>query len=278
MSQFFLRFPGGLAKALTLSYDDGVDLDRRLIGLMQRHGLKGTFNINSGLYAPEDKVYPAGAYHRRMTRQACLDVYADSGMEVAVHTLTHPFLEKLPPVLCAQEVLQDRRNLESDFGGLVQGMAYPFGSYSDSVLDTLRSCGIVYSRTTVSTGRFDLPADWLLLHPTCHHNDPQLMALADKFLSGDAFGRPAMFYLWGHSYEFERDDNWHVIEAFAEKMGGRSDVWYATNIQICRYVCAWNALRWSCDGSLVENPSAQDVWLSNNERTVCVPAGDSIRL
>lgn len=39
-------FPQGKKKALTLSYDDGVTQDERLIGLMQRYGIKGTFNIN----------------------------------------------------------------------------------------------------------------------------------------------------------------------------------------------------------------------------------------
>jgi len=35
----YLRFPGGRAKALTLSYDDGVETDIRLIEIMKKHGL-----------------------------------------------------------------------------------------------------------------------------------------------------------------------------------------------------------------------------------------------
>ena len=57
MSSLFMRFPGGKVKALTLSYDDGVEQDVRLIDIMQKHGLKGTFNLNSGLYAAEGTVY-----------------------------------------------------------------------------------------------------------------------------------------------------------------------------------------------------------------------------
>lgn len=52
MARIYPRFPGGLSHALTLSYDDGVETDRRLIDIMRAHGLKGTFNINAGYFAP----------------------------------------------------------------------------------------------------------------------------------------------------------------------------------------------------------------------------------
>ena len=42
-------FPGGKAKALTMSYDDGKVQDRRLIDIFNKYGIKGTFNLNYGL-------------------------------------------------------------------------------------------------------------------------------------------------------------------------------------------------------------------------------------
>ena len=45
-------------------------------------------------------------------------------------------------------------------------------------------------------------------------------------------GEPLLFYLWGHSYEFDDDDNWDTIEKFLQKAGCRDDVWYATNIEV----------------------------------------------
>ena len=56
----FYRFPGGLHKALTLSYDDGVEQDIRLMEILDKHGVRGTFNLNSGCWAKEGTVYPAG--------------------------------------------------------------------------------------------------------------------------------------------------------------------------------------------------------------------------
>ena len=44
-----MLFPGGLSKAFTLSYDDGVTQDQRLAELFRSHGLKCTFNLNAGM-------------------------------------------------------------------------------------------------------------------------------------------------------------------------------------------------------------------------------------
>lgn len=276
MGSMFMRFPGGKAKALTLSYDDGVEQDIRLIEIMKKHGLKGTFNINSGLYAAEGTVYPEGHIHRRMTKKMVEEVYGNSGMEVAVHGLTHPFLEQLPEVMCTKEILQDRENLEEQFGGLVRGMAYPFGTYNDAVVETLRRCGIVYSRTVVSTCKFDIPTDWLRLPATCHHNNPQMMELAHRLAEGEFNRAPALFYLWGHSYEFERDDNWDVIEEFAEYIGNRDDIWYATNIEIYDYIEAYRQLRSNVRGDQFYNPTGTDLYFTYNNKDYSVKAGEYV--
>ena len=70
----FMRFPEGRAKALTFSYDDGVEQDIRFVELLNKYNMKGTFNLNGGLYAAEDKVYPEGQVHRRMTERAITDM------------------------------------------------------------------------------------------------------------------------------------------------------------------------------------------------------------
>lgn len=276
MGSIFIQFPGGRRKALTLSYDDGVEQDIRLIDIMKKNGLKGTFNLNSGLYAEEGTVYPPGTVHRRLTEKEASEVYGSSGMEVAVHGLTHPFLEQLPSNLCVAEVIKDRENLERQFHTLVRGMAYPFGTTSDGVADILKQSGIVYARTTVSTGDFRLPSDWLHLTATCHHRDERLMSLAEKFVGEMPKYGSWLFYLWGHSFEFEADDNWDVIEQFAAYTGGRDEIWYATNIELHDYMAAFGQLIFSVDGNTVSNPTATDVYFEKDGIPCCVRAGERI--
>lgn len=255
-----MKLKDGKSKALTLSYDDGVVQDIRLMELMDRNGVKGTFNINTGCYLPEETQRQR--YYGRMKLSEAQKLFRGSGHEVAVHSLTHPFLETLKKPQVLVEILEDRKNIERQYGSLARGMAYPMGSYSDAVVEALAECGICYSRTCKATGDFRFPENWLTLHPTCHHKDPRLMELAKRFVEEKPryAARNWMFYLWGHSYEFDNDGNWQLIEEFLAYVGGREDVWYATNLEIYDYVKAYEALQVSVDENRVHNPTAQEVW------------------
>ncbi len=278
MSNLSMRFPGYKAKALTLSYDDGVEQDIRLISILNKHGIKCTFNINSGLFSPEGTVFDKGQIHRRLSEKDAVKLYKDSGHEVAVHGLTHPFLEQLPSNIATNEIIQDRKNLERLYGTIIRGMAYPFGTFSDEVVAVLKSAGIVYSRTVMDTEDFRIPTDWLRLPATCHHKNPKLNTLVDRFLTQSPYSAPWLFYLWGHSYEFEADDNWNVIEEFSEKIGGRDDVWYATNIEIYDYIDAYNRLIFSSEASMVHNPSAITLYFEYDNQSYEVAPGYTLRL
>ena len=273
-----MRFPGGKAKALTLSYDDAVQQDVRLMTILNKYGLKCTFNINTGLFAEEGHEYPKGQIHRRMSEKEAVSLYKDSGHEVAIHALTHPFLEQLPANLVIKEIMEDRKNIERLFGRIARGMAYPFGTFNDEVVSILKSCGIAYARTVHSTESFQIPTDWLRLPATCHHNNPKLPELTDKFINDKPFGSPWLFYLWGHSYEFEADNNWELIEDFAEKIGGRDDIWYATNIEIYDYIQAYNQLIFSMDESMVYNPSAFVIYFVYNRQMYTIQPGETLML
>ena len=56
-----------------------------------------------------------------------------------------------------------------------------------------------------------------------------------------------LFYLWGHSYEFDENKNWNVIENFFKKLEKRDDIWYASNIEIYNYIRAYESLDFSLE-------------------------------
>ena len=274
-----MRFPGGLSKALTLSYDDAVEQDVRLIDIMKKYGLKGTFNISSSQYIAEDYVYPPEkTWGQRMPYAKATALYSQDGIEPALHALTHPFLESLPTPQVAYEIIKNREELETQFGRIVRGMAYPYGTYSDEVVRVLRNCGIVYARTTKATHAFNLPTDWLMLHPTCHHNDPMLPELTQKFIetSPTSDRYPWMFYVWGHTYEFVRDNSWQIIEDFAEQVSGKADIWYATNIEIYEYVESFRRLVFSLDERYIYNPTATTLWFYLERKFYKIEPGQTI--
>ena len=278
MHHVYLRFPGGKDKCLTLSYDDCVEQDIRLCELMKQYGIAGTFNINTGSYVEEGHVFEPGRIHRRMTRNRTTELFAGEPLfEVATHGERHPFLNKVSVAHATWQLIKDRKNIEEQFGVICRGHAYPYGTYNDQVISSVRDCGLVYARTVKSTEKFGFPEDFLLWHPTCHHDNPRLMELTDKFLA-PVEKDSRLFYLWGHSFEFDEEDNWHIIEDFFKKIAGREDVWYATNIQVYDYKHAFDQLIWDVECTRVYNPTATDLWFHAKKQVYCVKAGQAISL
>lgn len=257
-----LRFPEGKSKLFTLSYDDGIKQDIRLLSLMEKYGIKGTFNLNSNRFAPVATEYNENDYIKRhlLSKKEVLQLYASPNAEVAVHGAEHIFPSKIPDSVCMQEFFQDRLQLEELFGKIIRGCAYPYGIYDDNTVDILRLCGIVYARTVNNTNSFDIPSDWLRLNPTCHHNSNEIFNLIEKFINKTPDLDPYFFYVWGHSYEFDEKNNWDHIEEIFKKVSGKEDVWYCTNIEAYEYIEAFKSLVFSTDGSIIHNPTAMTLW------------------
>lgn len=272
-----MRLKDGKRKVLTLSYDDAVVQDIRLVEILNKYGIKATFNVNSGLYLGEDAIRET--YKGRMKKSEAIALYKNSPHEVAVHTLSHPFFDKLDTAEMIYEVIEDRKAIEEDYGTIARGMAYPHGGYNDKAIDVLEKCHIAYARTVKATHSFSMPENWLALHPTCHHTDEKLRELIEKFVEKPSYGGNAqMFYLWGHSYEFDDHDNWDIIEKFCEYAGGRDYIWYATNIEIYDYVKAYEGLQTSFDKKIIHNPSDIDVWVEVLGQDKCIKAGETLYL
>lgn len=259
-------YPQGKRKALTFSYDDGQKFDARLVEIFNAHGMKGTFHLNSGRLGikrgKDDYVEP----------EDVKSIYA--GHEVACHGVEHRNLPTLTKTQAFMEIGEDRKTLEKLTGGLVQGMSYAYGNYSEETKQIARMLGIKYSRTVKSTGRFAAPTDFLEWNPTCHHKD-NLMELGEKFLNVPGWYDLPVMYVWGHSFEFGWPDDWSIIEKFTDMMAGKEDIWYASNMEICDYVCAVRAQEFSADGKKLHNPCALAVWIETSGGILEIKAGET---
>ena len=243
-------FPGGKRKAFTLSYDDGWSQDRHLISLMNQYGIKGTFNLNSGNILFDEMKNPTKIY---------------KGHEVAVHGLTHAYLDRIEPQNITYEIMKDRENLEKVFGGSVRGFAYAHNKYNETTIQILKNCGIKYARTATLTETFSLPSDWYQLNPTCEDGNPKLLELCDTFLKiRPDFAQSNLFYIYGHSLFTDRRNHWGILEELFEKISGRDDVWCATNIEICDYMSAFHSLVMSVDSKYIYNPTVITISLIHN--------------
>ena len=221
-------------KGLTFSYDDGVTQDIRLAALFHKYGMKATFNLNSGLLGcggslnregsvvPFDKVKPEDVKHIYM------------GHEVAGHALTHPCLPRQTDEEIIRQVEEDRVKLSELCGYEVLGFAHPFGNYDSRVTELIKSnTGIQYCRTVKSTHSFDIQENLYEFNPTVYHHREwdKMFELGEQFLNLKT-DRPAVFYVWGHAFEFDIHDTWQRFEEFLKMMAGKDDITYGTNSQL----------------------------------------------
>ncbi len=280
MAYRFMCYPGALRKAVTFSYDDGCEDDLRLVELFNKYGIKGTFNINSHRLINGNGISVSDA--KRMIAE---------GHEIAVHGKFHKANGISRPVEGIRDVLNCREELEGALGKIIRGMAYPdtgitrFANGSDynTVKGYLKELGIVYSRTLGGDNNsFELPTDWYAWMPSFHHNNPEAQRFIDEFLNLElennyhAMRHPRLLYIWGHAYEFSVNDNWSLIEDICRKIGGRSDIWYAANIEIYEYVNAYNSLIWSADGKTVYNPTLYEIFFADSNERYCVKSGETL--
>lgn len=273
-SEKFMRYPNGLCKAAVFSYDDGVAADRKLIKIFDKYGVKGTFNLNSGLFDAQD-------WNNRLNEDDLFKTFAGCNHEIALHGQKHIYLTKVPLAEAAMEVTLNRLYLENKFKRVVRGMAYAYGAYNDEVVSALKSLGIIYARTTEPSYSFEIPNDWLRLKATCHHNDKRLEEIVDKFFASAPEKEPKLresllLNIWGHAYEFDNDNNWDLIEGLCARLKVSGDIWLATLDEVYDYIKAYENLIYSMDGERVINNSAISVFVEVRGKTYEIGAGKEV--
>lgn len=257
-------FPAGKYKAVTLSYDDGTIHDRRLVSIFNQYGLRGSFHLNSGMFGIKE----------RLKADEVRELYR--GHEVAGHSVTHPTLTLVSRERIIREIVNDRQALEDLVEYPVRGFSYPNGAFDDHVVRLLAELGVAYARTTLLNDRFSLPEDALRWRPTCHHSH-KLMDVVAKFKA--VRGKiPSLLYVWGHSYEFDRLNNWSLMEEFGACIGRQPDIWYATNIEIVDYLDAVKRLASTVDGRRVYNSSAVSIWVLADGKPLEIRGGQIVTL
>lgn len=227
----------GKRKSVTFSFDDGVLQDERAIEILNRHGLKATFNLNSSLLGLKGTLTVGGVEvdHSKIRPDRVGEVYRDH--EVAVHTLTHPLLPALDDATIVWQVEQDRRALSALCGREVVGMAYPCGgvNHDERVAQVLRArTGVSYSRTITSTHDFAPQQDLLCFNPSAHYVEGCLFDVAERFLRARPGDVPLTLYIWGHTYEMDADCgmNWQDFDRLCALLGGRKEIFYGTNAEV----------------------------------------------
>ena len=266
-------YPGGKIKAFNITYDDGVEQDVRFVALLNRYGIKGTFNLNSELMRTQFAwQHPCGMEIKRLPVDAVKHLY--DGHEVASHTLTHPYMRELSDDELYRQLGEDKRNLEALFGREVAGFALPFHDYDQRMADCARQCGFEYSRISEFSLSYAPGCDWYYWKTGVYHIMPELKPFVQGFLETDR--ELAMCQIVGHSYDLDTENLWDTMESICATVSDCDEIWKCTNLELVRYLKAMGQVLIT-ENSVINN-SCVDLWFCIEGQTVIVEAGEKLCL
>jgi len=222
----------------TTSWDDGNSLDIKLLNLMNKYGIKGTFYI------------PFKGRHFSLRVHEIIKI--SMSQEVGAHTLSHIELPGLDDEEILQQVSESKAKLENLTKKKVTAFCYPRGKYDENVAKIVQNAGFEYARTT-ERFKFELAKNPMLNGVSCQ----TIMFKADlfKFLKINYFNpiklkdfsnwydfavnlfehakkKNGIFHLWGHSWEIENLGLWRDLEKFFDYVSKQKDVKFVTNSEL----------------------------------------------
>lgn len=188
-------------KTLCLTFDDGCSEDADIVRILNEHGARATFYLNSGLLGQSYFHHELDRTVRRLSADEARGAYA--GQEIGAHTATHPMLNRLTDAEILREVASDRAALTSLFGSPPPTLALPFGPYAPEFRahlgELLAQTGFLAVRTGAPCDGFASPSA-LLLNPQCGFPFLLSSGCLDAFLAAPD---GAFMCVCGHGYELD---------------------------------------------------------------------------
>ena len=291
-------YKGYTTKAVCFNYDDAVRYDVELVELLNKYGIKCTFNLvgqniksNIGSRAPdkssEDKIFEfvKGVYegheisnHSMTHIPACFNEGQIGHNSAGVELVGKSFEELIKDTLDCPKYIKEKLGADAIGIAWPQGNATSRNDYNEKILPAITEAGLKYARAA-ENGSFFLPKDWFRWNATCHHRDA--VKYTDAFIALSNSGELKCFFNWGHSYEFENNKNnpdlgWTMIEGVMKKLAAEKDIWKATNGDIYRYVEATKLVE--ITETTVKNNSDMTVYYNINGQNVEIAPGETFSI
>ena len=261
-------YPGGKAKAFNITYDDGVTQDVPFVAMLNRYGIKGTFNLNSQLMEQEFQwQHESGLWIRRLPSYVVTELY--KGHEVASHSLSHPYMQGLSEDEIMYQLGHDKWQLSQLFGHEISGFALPFDYYSPLIADCARRLGFEYSRCSEERYSYAPPEDYYNWAAGSYHVNPRFYDFASGFFCTDE--ELALCQIVGHSYDLDTMNMWGLMEDLCWHVADCDDIACMTNIELVRYL---KAMRGADIGeNYIRNNSNLSLWFDFDGQVLEIKPG-----
>ena len=133
-----------------LTFDDGFcDVFEHALPLLREHRFRAIEFIVADLlgktsqWQERDDDTPGP-----LMDKAQLNQWLAAGNEIGSHSLSHPFLTKIPAARAREEITASKKKLEDLFGRPVRHFCYPFGDWNEAVRHLVAEAGYETACTT----------------------------------------------------------------------------------------------------------------------------------
>ena len=166
------------AAHVAITFDDGlVSYADNAVPELSARGIPSAVFVPSGFLNHPPSWVTDGRFNldvERVMNEDQLRALPSDLVRVGSHTATHPDLTRLTSDELTRELRESRETLETIVGRPVKTLSFPFGSYSDAVVEACREAGYerVYTteprRVPLGSPRFVIdrvaadPSDWRL--------------------------------------------------------------------------------------------------------------------
>jgi peptidoglycan/xylan/chitin deacetylase (PgdA/CDA1 family) len=265
--------------ALSTRMDDNNVNAAEVLGVMARHGQRGTFFLNDPTVWWGQGASPAPASDVDPGTTIPAQILA-TGSSIGGHTLNHPHLPAVAKNPAFHEILGGRIALEVRTGAPVSTFAYPFVYFQSSLRrgadrsdleEMLRRAGFLHlaeHRYHESGGPGFQDAQFLVCDGQSWQGETEEAVVA----RGLGRGRRPLFLVTMHAWQREwGGKGFPLLNGCYERWGDRPDWWYCNQNEYAAY-------RWQAVRSRLETKVVGDLLTATLIRPEPVDLGDSIAL
>lgn len=269
-----LLYPKFREKAVTLSFDDGTFYDVIMVDYLNKHNIKCTFNINSGLFGQANNLNLKEkiVFHNRISANQTQMLY--KGHEIASHSVTHPLLINQTKEFLEKEILVDIKQLSELMGEEIVGFVVPGGPYDQNLIDFLKN-KVLYARTVENTLNYNVPEEFVPLHPSVFILNDNFEEFCSDYVT-KTFDDINWLYIWGHSYEFALDDVWESFKRVMRRLKRSKSIYFGTNRDIIEYITAGRNLE--IDGRTIINKSLREIFVLVDGEKIRIKPNSSVKV
>lgn len=131
------------ARRVAITFDDGFrNVFEHGLPVLARHGFQAIQFLVADRIGDENRWETAdGEVAEPLGNEEEIRAWLKAGHQIGAHTLTHPWLTRLPRDRAREEIQVSRKRLEDRFSVPVRHFCHPYGDYDATVTELVREAG-----------------------------------------------------------------------------------------------------------------------------------------